>query len=109
MHKMLPKLILIFIFILAPKPYTSYAGNVTIDKSQWEQERNGYNFKKPKEQKRETKNFDPIDIKPITISPLLKWGAIILGIGFLLFLLIKALGLDKWSNYNRRNTGAKRE
>jgi len=102
---------LIFVFLLAPKPYVSLAQNIKIDKSQWERERRGYDFKKPEKpekQKKETRETESRDYVPITISPILKWGAIILGIGFLLYLLIKALGLDKSSNFNRQNKGAKK-
>ena len=106
MYKLFCKLILIFVFLLAPKPYVLLAQNIKIDKSQWERERRGYDFKKPEKpekQKKETRETESRDYVPITISPILKWGAIILGIGFLLYLLIKALGLDKSSNFNRQN------
>ena len=107
MHKVVNKCILITFFLGLTLGHMN-AKNISIDKEQWEEERSGYKFEKPEPNKDDKKEYKPREIEPITISPLIKWGAIGLGIALLLYLLIKAFGLDKMGKYNRRNTNAKK-
>lgn len=66
---------------------------ITLDKNKWEKEKESYEFYKIKE--RETKEPRNIDFNPpeFTISPFLKWGAILLVIGVIVFLLYKLVGI----------------
>lgn len=93
------KLFLIFILILGFVRIGLANETIKLDKKAWEKSKDGYVFKKYKEKKRvEKKEFKEVPKTDFTISPVLKWVAIIAVILLLSFLLYKLVGVPYFRN-----------
>jgi hypothetical protein len=107
MHKILHRfLLLLIVGVLNLTPDYSFSKSVEIDKAKWEQDRSEYKFKKIEKEEQDLQ--EPIDFEPITIPPILKWIVIVIALGLLIYLIIRAFGLDRKFNFNKRNTSARK-
>lgn len=112
---MFKKYILSILFVIIGSflyPDISYSQNIELDKQEWEKLKEDYKYEVKKNKKKapqEKKKTKIRERKPFTVGPILKWGAIIIGIGLLLFLLYKIFDLGSLRGRNIRNTQVRKQ